>query len=266
MNALSKRPFVQRGSNLRIDGEVRPAARTRVVCAAVAGAIVLSMSQTVRADVPAAAPAPAAARAASSLSDAEVRERTDFLIERLDARRKHATWYYRSWMTVYTLGITFGSLQAGLADGEGDRAENIVSAVKSTIGLSNLLFRPLEARHGADSVRALPGESAADRLARLERAEAQLAENADRAAEARNWQSHLSNVALNLAGGAVLLIGGSPRRAAVSAGVGMTFGEVSILTEPVTPAEDWEAYESQYGETTWTLAPFPGGLAFHATF
>jgi len=210
--------------------------------------------------------AAAPAHDAASLSSAEVRERTDFLIERLDARRKHATWYYRSWFTVYSLGIVFSSVQAGVADGEGRRAESIVSAVKSTIGMSNLLFRPLEARHGADSVRALPGETDAERLARLERAEKQLEENAERAAEARNWQSHLSNVALNMAGGAVLLIGGSPKRAAVSAGIGLVFGEISILTEPVTPADDWEAYKSRYGETGWTLAPFPGGLALHTTF
>jgi hypothetical protein len=202
----------------------------------------------------------------SELSSEQVRERTDFLIERLEARRKHATWWYRSWFTVYTGGLLWGTVRAATVDGEGKRAENIVTAVKSTVGLSNLLFREFDARHGADAVNALPNATDADARARLETAELQLAANAKRATRARSWKAHASSIALNTAGGAALLIVGSPERAAISTGMGLVFGEIAILTEPVTPKQDYAEYQQRYGTTDWSLMPIPGGLAFEMSF
>lgn len=214
--------------------------------------------------MPATETAPAAVTAEPSAQDIDARAR--YLMERLDARKKHATWWHRSWFAVYTGGMAFTALRLGITDSSGVRADSIVSGVKSAIGLSNLLFRPLEARHGADRIRAMPGETREQRLARMEAAEKQLEANAARASKARDWRAHLSSVGLNVAGGAALLIGGWQKRAAVSAALGIVVGEISIYTEPVTPAQDWDDYQARKSSRTWTLLPSGNGLTFAMTF
>ena len=208
----------------------------------------------------------AASVEAEKPSPAEVDARTSYIIERLDARKKHATWWYRSWFAVYAGGFAYSTLRASLANGDIDRTDSIVSGVKSTVGIVDLLLRPIEARHGADPIRALPGETAEQRLARLETAESRLESNAERARHARDWRVHLSSVGLNLAGATALVIVGSPKRAAQSFAIGEIFSELAIFTEPVTPAQDWDDYAARRNTRTWTLVPMGMGLAFHATF
>jgi hypothetical protein len=200
------------------------------------------------------------------LDATEVDARTRFLIERLDARKRHATLWYRSWFAVYAGGAAFGALRAGLADHEGTRTDSIVSGVKSLVGLTDLLLRPIEARHGADGIRGLPADTPDERLARMQAAEKQLESNAERARHVRDWRVHLSSLALNLAGGAVLWIGGSPVRAAESVGIGIVASEIAIYTEPVTPAKDWDEYQGRKASAQWAIAALPTGLAFYSEF
>jgi hypothetical protein len=63
---------------------------------------------------------PDAAR--TSLSDAEIERRLDFIEQRLDASKRHAQIWYWSWMTV-NVGATVGlSVASAITDEADDRA------------------------------------------------------------------------------------------------------------------------------------------------
>src|SRR5512140_39311 len=92
----------------------------------------------------------------SGLSDAEVTQRLDYLELRLDSGRDYAWYWWNGWTAFYGLGVVIQGTRAGLADGGAARADDVVSAVKATGGVINLLRKPLAAKNGADAVRALP--------------------------------------------------------------------------------------------------------------
>jgi hypothetical protein len=201
--------------------------------------------------------------------DDETEARLRFLVDSLEDRQPYARRWYNSWLAVYSGGAVVSAVRAGLADGEGARAENIVSAVKSAIGFVDLTMRrPPEERQGADPVLAMPGATPPDRVRQAEAAEDLLRTNAVRARANRGWWQHVGSLALNLAGGAVLLAGGSPERAAISTGVGIVFGELFIWTQPYGFVEDWEGYRERFEplHERVSVVPIPGGLALEATF
>jgi hypothetical protein len=87
------------------------------------------------------------------------------------------------------------------------------------------------------------------------------------ATERVTWPRHVLNVALNAAGGGVLLAIGEPTRAAVSTGIGIAFGELYIWTQPDGADEDWDAYRKRFdsgAELSFNVTP--GGLAFEMRF
>jgi len=203
------------------------------------------------------------------LSDDQLEQRTEFLIERLEARQRYAKIWYRAWFATYSVGIVGEGVRAGLVSGENARTDHLVGLTKSAIALTELLFRKRNARFGADPVLAMPDRTREDRLARLERAEELLRSNARRARERSNWVVHASNFAINAIGAGVLLAVDADGRAAVSGAVGLVFGELAIWTEPAKPAKDWEEYERRFGdggEPVWSIVPAPGGLALQVLF
>jgi hypothetical protein len=204
--------------------------------------------------------------APEAVSEDETEARARFLVERLEDRQAYARRWYNSWFAVYTGGAVVSSVRAGIADGEGARTENIVSAVKSAIGLVNLLRLQLPERHGAAPVLEIGAD---EPVQRLEAAETIVESAAARARDQRGWKEHLGNVVLNAIGGGILWAGGSPQRAAISTGVGLAFGELFIWTQPYGAVEDWDDYRERFGAPVregLTVAPFPGGLALETTF
>ena len=130
-------------------------------------------------------PANAAERsgpAGTSVSDAELERRLEFIGQRLDASKRHAELWYWSWMTI-NVGATVGlSVASAVADDGEDRATYIPQAALAALGIADLtVFRPLEARFGAEPIRGLPDGTRALRLHKLELAEALLRSNARRA-------------------------------------------------------------------------------------
>lgn len=122
----------------------------------------------------------------TSLSDAEMDRRIDFIERQLDASKLHAQIWYWSWMTI-NVGATVGlSVGSALTDDGDTRASFIPQAVLAALGVADLtVFRPLEARFGAEPIENLPQDTRAQRLAKLERAEALLRGNAERAKRAQ---------------------------------------------------------------------------------
>jgi hypothetical protein len=191
---------------------------------------------------PDAAEPPDAARA--SLSDAEVERRLDFIEQRLDASKRHAQIWYWSWLTVNGGATVALSVASAIADDADDRAAYIPQAALAALGVADLtVIRPLQARFGAEPIRNLPDATRAQRLAKLERAEALLRGNAERAGDRRSWLLHLANFGLNAAAGAVTYATGNTSDALISFASGFAGGEIYIWSEPGAPARDWEDYQ-----------------------
>jgi hypothetical protein len=209
---------------------------------------------------------------ATAADDAEVRERLEFLEERLDAAQRAGRLWSWGWFGVYSTGVVASSTRAALADDADGRVVGIVNAGKSVIGIGRMLAAPLPARLGAEPIRAMPDATPAERLARLQAAEALLEESAERAEAKFTPWPHLGNALLNLAGGAIILAYGDWRDAAISTGVGLAMGELRIWTLPTRPGRDRDAYEARFGRPVGEVAagvaitPRPNGLAITFRF
>jgi hypothetical protein len=178
---------------------------------------------------------PDAARA--TLPDQEIEQRIDFI-------GRHARIWHWSWLVINggaTVGLTAA---AALADDADDRASYAPQAVLAALGVADLtLIRPLQARFGAEPIRGLPDATRAERLSKLERAEALLRANAERAEDRKSWLLHLANFALNAGAGAVTYATGRTSDALISFASGFAVGEIYIWSEPGAPVRDWQDYQ-----------------------
>ncbi len=205
------------------------------------------------------------------LSDSELDARLAFLEERLDGGEKYAKFWQWGWTSGYGFGIVYGVGKAIDANKEKTRVNHIVTAVKSTIGTSRLLIWRLPGRHGADSMRAIEGDSREAKLARLAAGESELQAVAKRAERRWHWKSHATNIGLNVAGAAFIFGFGHDSDAWESLGVGIGVGTINILSAPKHGIEDLNDYETQFGMKTasrfnWMIVPTMGGAALRLTF
>ena len=133
----------------------------RSVIAVIAAAAFVAVAWLPRAD---AAEPPDAAR--TSLSDAEIERRLDFIEQRLDASKRHAQIWYWSWMTINVGATVALSVASAITDDADDRASDLPQAALAALGVADLtVIRPLEARLGAEPIRRLPDATRAQRLA-----------------------------------------------------------------------------------------------------
>ncbi len=207
----------------------------------------------------------------SSLSDSELGARLRFLEDRLDDGEKWAKYWQWGWTGGYAAGIVFETGRAIAVDQEKNRVHHIVTAVKSTIGTTRLLLWRHPGRNGADSMRAVTGDSREARLARLAEGEALLQAVAKRAEQRTDWRSHAGNIALNLAGAAFIFGFGHDSDAWESLGVGIAVGELNIWTASKRGIQDLSDYQTRFGMKTanrfnWTIVPTMSGAAFQVTF
>ena len=210
-------------------------------------------------------------RSPSSLSDSELDARLAFLKERLDAGESYTKYWQWGWTGGYSLGIVIGTAQAIDENTNKRRVNDIVTAVKSVIGTSRLLFFPHPGRSGADSMRAISGSSREAKLQRLADGEELLQRVAKRAEQRTSWKSYAGNIALNAAGGAFIFGFGEDDDAAISMGVGVAVGTAQILSAPKRGIQDLEDYETRFGMKTasrvdWRIVPTMGGVALQVTF
>ncbi len=207
----------------------------------------------------------------SSLSDADVDLRIRFLEERLDAGRRNAQIWQYGFTGGYSLGIVIGTVQAATTSDGDTRVNAIVTAVKSAFGTSRLLLAPHPARHGADAMREVTGESRENRLRRLAAGEGLLQEIVDRTESRWSWKRHAANLALNAAGAAVVWPLGDRDDALIGAAVGIAVGEIMTFTMPWRSIDDAEQYRQRFGMARkpgvrFSLAPLPKGLALRVDF
>jgi len=172
----------------------------------------------------------------------------------------------------YGLGALVTTYQAANEDDAGDRAVDIVSAVKAAFGTTRLLLfdRPA-ALYGAVPVRKdLPDCDAA-----LAHGEELMKRAAHETRSRSSWKRHASIVGINAAGALVAGEGWGEREGAwISAGVGVVVGEIMAWTHPWNGVRDLDEYEARFPESvlpaaprvSWQLLPTANGVMVRATF
>ena len=176
------------------------------------------------------------------LPDSVIEHRIRFIETKLEAHKRHGEIWYWSWMAVNSGALVGLGVAAGLTDDTADRVDFGSQAGLAALGVADLLFRPLEARYGADPIRNLPEATRGEKLKKLEAAKALLRNNAKRACERKNWVFHLLNLLLNAGVGVATGLAGDVGGGAISAAAGFIGGEIYILGQPGGPKGDWEQY------------------------
>lgn len=201
-------------------------------------------------------------------SDAEIDRRLRFLEGRLDEHATHGQIWYWSWLGVNAGSTVVNGTLAGLAEDTDDRVAYGSQAVLGALGTADLLFRPLNARLGADPIRSLPEDTREQKLAKLGAAEELLRGNAARAEQRTSIWPHLANALLNGGAGALTAALGNTSDGIINGATGFLGGEILIWTQPGGPADDWQDYQN-LGKGTASLGvsvtalPDGAGLALH---
>jgi hypothetical protein len=207
----------------------------------------------------------------SELSDADLDARLRFLEQRLDDGETWAKCWQWGWTSFFAGSMLWGTGRAIAADQAKNRVDHIVTAVESAIGTAQQVILRHPGRNGAESLRAIKGDSREARLARLAEGESLLQAIAKRAEERKDWKLHAGNVALNLAGAAFIFGFGHESDAWESLGIGIAVGEISIWSAPKRGIQDLNDYETRFGMKTakrfnWSIVPTMGGAALRVSF
>jgi hypothetical protein len=173
--------------------------------------------------------------------------RLRFLEERIAKEALYARRWWTLWTGVHGGGLAVSGALAAIEDGRGQRASHVVDAAKASIGLTrNLLSAPI-ARDALTEIRrvdlAAPG-GCEQRLAHAEGLLVRAAEQAHR--ERRSWLPHLSNLALNLIGAAIVAEGYHEGSGWSSGALGLVVGEIEIWTYPARAEKILEEYRRRY--------------------
>jgi len=195
-------------------------------------------------------------------------ERLRYLESHLDGKRTYADRWWKTWSAVYVGGIVVEGTRAGLTGDGGERADHIVTALKSGIGLTQNLLRPPPARLGTRDLGQVSTSTPDGCAQRLARAEAILRENAQASQKNRfAWRPHLGNLALNTAGAVIVAEGFHEDRGWISGAVGLAVGELRIWTYPWQAGSAWKEYQRRFPAsgvpqapaTSWRIEPWDSG-------
>lgn len=221
----------------------------------------------------ASAPLPRLAPPRPSLPDAEVKRRLDFITRRLEASKLHGKAWYAGWLAVSAGSLAYGAVEAVRDRTGGARADGVGGVVLGAIGVGYVTLVPLQARRGADPLRALPDATPQERRRKLERAQEMLRADAERARIAESWKSHLVGAGIGLiAGAGVWAASGDAEPAVITGATAIAGSELQFWTEPRQPIRDLEDYVEKFGldppgsAHRWRIVPGSGGLALRFDF
>ncbi len=212
---------------------------------------------------------------AEGRSDAEITRRLAFVERHLESGTAAADRWWYGWYAGYT-ALTVGQFTIALAvDDPLARADNVVGAVASSLGVIPLGFFPFTPRTAAAELRAYPATTPEERRRKLAAAERLLHAASDVEIQGRSWLTHALGFSVSLASGLVLGLGYHSTRGAVLNSLGgVALTELQIFTQPTAAIDAWRAYGLGQFESPvtasnsprWGLVPQGLGLGFAAVF
>jgi hypothetical protein len=218
--------------------------------------------------------------------DAGVKERIDFIQGALDAAQPGAQAWWFGWIAAYGAGTIATGTLAGLNWNNfrrepgnlhyrkvRDRAfaeDMLVSSVTFALGVGGQVIFPFKPAYLPDRLRAMPETGAAERRAKLSRAEEILRECAQQEREGWGWLPHTLNLTVNIGAGLVTVF--AFRRPWTDGLITFATGEavslLNIFTQPRRAIRDLARYDEKYrggaaareDEQHYFFALCPGGI------
>ena len=209
---------------------------------------------------------PAAGGQQTPLSEEEMERRLAFISERLNEGRTTARYWQYGWSSFYAASAAVQGVKAIEPNDGDDDVYYTVGAVKSAAALALMLLKPLPAVEGATYLHDMPTATPEQKEARFKAAEDRLHNNARRAEARTSWTRHLTVVAVNLIGSAVIAVFGDGEDAVVSGLTGIALGEANIWSQPSRAIDDLADYEKEFpapqaaNDMDWELTPIDKGL------
>jgi hypothetical protein len=212
---------------------------------------------------------------AEGMGDAEVTRRLSFIEQHLESGTAAADRWWYGWYAGYS-ALTVGQFAIALAvDDPRARADNVVGAVASSLGVIPLGFFPFTPRSAAADLRVYPATTPAERRRKLAAAERLLHAASDVEIQGRSWITHALGFSVSIASGLVLGLGyHSTRGALLNSLGGVALTELQIFTQPTAAIGAWQAYElgqiepprTATNKPRWAIVPQGMGLGFAAVF
>ena len=200
-------------------------------------------------------------------AEPNVDTRYDEILTVFERGQTASRWWWYGFTSGYAAATLGQGVLAVVTTDRGTRIDSIVGAAESGIGVIGMfLATPRTPMWAAGELRAMDNRTACARLRRLRRAEALLEKSADEQESARSWYAQVIGAGLNLAGAAVLWVG--YQRYATgwyTLGAGVATQQVQILTQPTAALGAWNSYGA-HRQATWSVTPFPGGVAVSGVF
>jgi hypothetical protein len=179
--------------------------------------------------------------------DQQVTARLRYIDAKLSAQATTSALWFGSFTGLYTVGMLWSTSKAVLEKDRVEQADHTIGAVKSVIGVATRLARPPHGLKGNRELRGISEATPEARAHKLAFAETLLRRNARQADQRYSWIAHTLNIGLNVAGGLIIWLAYDDfNRGAMSAGIGLAVGELSIWTQPWDAKRHLREYERRY--------------------
>ena len=211
--------------------------------------------------------------------DTEIAARLQMICNLLDQNEKGAeTWWY-GWLGLYGAATLGQGVLAFLTEDQSTKEDMILGAGTTLFGVAGQLIAPVKSGYNAKQFEQRDDTSKEELLKSLNRAEAMLKFQAERAKSGKNWRAHAMSGAVNLSSGLITWIG---FKRSVWAGIGnfafnTVITEIQIWSQPTRAMKKYRQYCNMYGltddyqhskktEFEWCAYVQPGGVGLEISF
>jgi hypothetical protein len=218
----------------------------------------------------------------AALSEEQVKERLAFITQSLESGQPGARRWWYGWIGGYAAGAATMGVLAATDWKTGPDVDNsfaqdmLVGGGTFALGVVGLVMDPFTPATAAKKLGRLPESSAAERLAKLKRAEELLRKCAKRERSGRSLTTHLLNAGVNAAAG-IVTVAAFDRPAGdglTTFAIGEAVSLLNIFTQPMRAVRDLKKYEAGYPAAaaaeaprlTWSLTAWPGGFGLRLQF
>jgi hypothetical protein len=186
--------------------------------------------------------------AQNQLPDSIVIERTQYIQKMLDQGKSGSKLWWNMWLYGYTAGTLVQGAVFFSSDELKTRQDMILGAATSVIGAVGQLVMPMVPASAPKKLALIPGDTEAERILKLKKAEELFKASAEREIEGRSWKMHAFSGAVNLSSGMITWLG---FKRTFWAGLGnfalnTVVTEVQIWTQPTRAIKDYKKYCEMY--------------------
>lgn len=175
----------------------------------------------------------------------ELDDRLTFLEDRIATQHAHAEIWWSGFYGLYSAGVIAQTARAFDADTRADRADLIISVVKSVGGVARFLATP----NGNIEPFPVPDRALTldEKRTLVAQGEHVLRDNAAATEMHLVWYAHVLNTAINAAGAFIVAFGfDDPVLGTTSGLIGTAVGELSFFTAPWEADNDLVEYQQRF--------------------